>query len=198
MSENRRETLIEQLERALGVQAGTALAEEMRHHLIQLHDTDDLNWIDLMVWRLTEEGVPLPTVIQDLAARAAYLRLNGAGTRSGKATKVLRQFAKSVAHANSAFLQGLNGVGAEEADLRAVVSVEEELGYAPKASSLSQERPSSQKERPVLETLTDVGRAFVEAFPELAAAMADHTRLLAKEAKKDKKDKKPNKVGTRR
>jgi hypothetical protein len=195
MSGEQEKTIIELLEETLGVAAGTALAEEIRHHLTQLRDSKDINWIDLMVWRLTTEGVPLPTAIQGLASKAAHLRLLGAGRRGGKPTKVMKDFAKDVAHVNSAFLQGMNGVGLEAADLRAVVSVESELGHAPKASSLSHERPGAGTERPVLGVLTNVGRAFEEIFPQMAAELADHTALLAKKAKEDRK---PNKLGTRR
>jgi hypothetical protein len=198
MSGGDEKTIVEQLVQTLGVAAGTVLAEEIRQHITQLGETDDLNWIDMMVWRLTTEGVPLPAVIQGLAAKAAHLRLLGAGRRGGNPTKVMTDFAKDVAHVNSAFLRGMKGVGLEEADLRAVVSVEDELGDAPKASSLSHERPGSGTERPVMGVLTNVGRAFEEIFPQMAAELAEYTAPLAEKAKKDKKHKKPNKVGTRR
>lgn len=198
MSDRGDKTLIEHLEHELGVHAGRALGAEVQHYLTRLCETNDLNWIDLMVWRLTEEDVPLPTVIQNLAARAAYLRLHGANKRGGRPTKVWKEHAKAVALANSAFLQGLHTIGAEEADLRAVVSVESELGHAPKASSLSQERPSYTHASPVPVVLTSIGRAFQETYPELAAALADDTAKQAAASKKAKKEKKPNKVGTRR
>ena len=74
MNGGHEKTIIEQLVQTLGVTAGTVLAEEIRHYLTRLGETDDINWIDLMVLRLTDEGVPLPTAIQDLAAKAAHLR----------------------------------------------------------------------------------------------------------------------------
>lgn len=192
------ETLTERLERELGALKGTALVEEMRLYLTRLMETEDPGWVDLVVWRLTEEGVHLPEGIQRLAANAALRRLLGEGRRGSNPTKVWKEHAKAIAHANSAFLQGLNGMGAEEADLRAVVSVESELGHAPKASSLSQERPSVTKQNPVLGVLASVGRALEENYPKQAAALAEHTALLAAKAKDAKKKQKPNKLGTRR
>ena len=198
MNGGHEKTIIEQLVQTLGVTAGTVLAEEIRHYLTRLGETDDINWIDLMVLRLTDEGVPLPTAIQDLAAKAAHLRFFGAGSGGGNPKKFIKEFAKNVAHVNSAFLHGIKGIGAEQADLRAVVILESELGHAPKASSLSKERIGNKKESSVLRASTSFGRAFEENFPEIAAALADHTARLAKKAKKAKMDKKPNKVGTRR
>ena len=198
MSGGEEKTIIEQLVQTLGVTAGTVLAEEIRHYLTQLGETDDINWIDLMVLRLTDEGVPLPTAIQDLAAKAARLRFSGAGSLGCNPKKFIKKFAKDVAHVNSAFLQGIKGIGAEEADLRAVVILESELGHAPKASSLSKERIGAKTDRPVIKASTIFGRAFEEIFPEMTAALADYTAQLAKKAKQDKKDRKPNKVGTRR
>ena len=198
MSGGEEKTIIELLEQTLGFAAGTVLAEEIRHYLTQLSETDDINWIDLMVLRLTNEGVPLPTAIQDLAAKAAHIRFFGDVSRRGNPKKFIKEFAKDVAHVNSAFLHGITGVGVEEADLRAVVTLESELGHAPKASSLSKERIGAKTESPVLKASTIFGRAFEEVFPEMTAALADYTAQLAKKAKKDKKDNKPNKVGTRR
>ena len=192
------ETLTERLERELGVPAQTGLVEEMRWYLTRWMEMEDPGWVDLVVWRLTEEGVPLPKGIQRLAADAAYMRLNGHGRRGNKPTNVWKEHAKAVAHANSAFLHGLDGIGDEAADLRAVVSVESELGHAPRASSLSKERPSARKESIALEMLTTVGREFQKTDPKLAAEIAEHTAKLAKQAKDAKSKKKPNKVGSRR
>lgn len=87
-------TLAEQLEHELGAGQGTALFEEICFYLARLGETDDLNWIDLIVLRLTREGVaPLPVTIQGLAARAADRRLRGAGKRGGQPTKVLKEVA---------------------------------------------------------------------------------------------------------
>ena len=79
MTEKQGETFVEQLERELGVVSGTALGLEVLYYIGKLAEAEDLNWIDLMVWRLTNEGVPLPTTIQVLAARAAERRLRGNG-----------------------------------------------------------------------------------------------------------------------
>lgn len=197
MTDDPEKTLVEQLEHELGVAAGTALGLEMLEYIGKFTKGRDINWIDLMVWRLTNEGVPLPMTIQVLAARAAYRRLHGDGTRR-KISKVWREHSKAVAHASSAFLQGLDGIGAEEADLRAAVSVESEFGHAPKASSLSQDRPSATKQNSALRVLASVGRALQENYPQQAAALAERTALLAADAKEAKKKKKPNKLGTRR
>lgn len=197
MSSRGQKALVEQLEHELGVVAGTALGLEMLEYVGKLAETEDLNWIDLMVLRLTDEGIPLPTTIQVLAARAAYRRLHAEGTRN-KTTKVWREHTKAVARANSAFLQGLDGIGAENADLRAVVSVDNELGHTPMASSLSNERPNANKENLVLGMLTSVARAFEQNSPELAAALVEHTDVLVEKAKKAKAENNPNKVGTRR
>jgi hypothetical protein len=154
MSDGREKTLIEQLENELGVHAGTALAEEVRLYLTRLNETNDVNWIDLIVVRLTEEGVPLPTAIQDLAAGAAERRLHGAGKNP---TKVMKEFTERVAHSNAAFLQGALGLGAEEAYNISATAVGAETGYAGKASVVSRGRQKYAAEGPAAGALTKIG-----------------------------------------
>jgi hypothetical protein len=173
-------TLPEQLEHELGVGQGAALFEEMHYYLTRLIETGDLNWIDLMVFRLTREGVaPLPTTIQGLAARAAERRLQGAGKNP---TKVMKEFTERVAHSNAAFLQGALGVGAEEAYNIAANAVGAEAGYAGKASAISRGRQRYVKEGPVADVLTEVGVAWAQSNPEQLAALREHHATLPKRA----------------
>lgn len=168
-------TLSEQLEHELGVHSGTALGIEMLEYLAQLAKTGDLNWIDLMVLRLTLEGVaPLPVTIQGLAARAAKRRLHGAGKRGGQPTKVMKEFTERVAHANAAFLQGALGVGAEEAYDISANAVGAETGYAGKASSVSRGRKKYAKESPAAGVLTEMGAAWAKSNPEQLSALKEH------------------------
>ncbi|MBC2652365.1 hypothetical protein [Novosphingobium aerophilum] len=174
MSDQSEKTLIEQLEHELGVHAGTALGLEMLNHLAELTKTKDLNWVDLMVWRLTSEGVPLPNTIQVLAARAAERRLHGADKRGGKPTKVLREFTSRVVHANAAFFQGALGVGAEEAYNLAASAVGAEAGHADKASTISRGRKAYANKGSVASLLTETGVAWARSNPEQLNAMKQH------------------------
>lgn len=174
MSDKRETTLIGQLERELGVASGTALALEMREYLVKLGETNDLNWIDLMVWRLKEEGVSLPQAIQDLAARAAYQRLHGAGKRGGKPTKVLKYHIKAVIHSNAAFLQGALSMGSWDAYVNAANAVGDEAGWAGKASTPYNERAAYAAEGQVTDILTEIGAAWAQCAPEQLADLKDH------------------------
>lgn len=168
-------TLSEQLGHELGVHSGTALGIEMFEYLAQLTKTNDLNWIDLMVLRLTREGVaPLPLTIQGLAARAAERRLHGAGKRGGQPTKVMKEFTERVAHSNAAFLQGALGIGAEEAYDKSANAVGAEAGYAGKASSVSRGRKKYSEEGPVAGLLTEIGAAWAKSNPEQLSALKEH------------------------
>lgn len=174
-------TLSEQLEHELGVHSGTAIGIEMFEYLAKLTETDDLNWIDLMVWRLTLEGVvPMPATIQALAARAAERRLHGAGKRGSQPTKVMKEFTERVAHSNAAFLQGALGVGAEEAyDISANV-VGAETGYVGKASTVSRRRKQYVTEGPVADVLTEIGAAWAKNNPEQLSALKEHYATVPK------------------
>lgn len=178
MSDEREETLTEQLERELGVHAGTALGLEILEHLAELTKTDDLNWVDLMVWRLTREGVPLPITIQVLAARAAERRLHGADKRGGKPTKVLRKFTKRAVHSNAAFIQGALGVGAEEAYNIAASAVSAEVGHSDKASTISRGRKVYANEGSAANLLTETGIAWARSNPEQLTAMKEHNASM--------------------
>lgn len=175
-------TLKEQLEQALGIHAGTALGLELRHYLTRLGETNDLNWIDLMVWRLTEEEVPLPKVIQDLAARAAYLRLHGAGRRRGNVSKVMAEHAKSLANVQIAFLRGAFGEETKDAAERAANATYAELGHAGMASTRTKEFKGYAEENPAANLLEGVGRAWADVSPEQKAALADYLTGLKKRA----------------
>lgn len=167
-------TLAEQLEHELGVAAGTAIGCEILEYIGRFVKDEDLNWIDLMVWRLTREGVPLPVTIQVLAARAAERRLHGAGKRSGQPTKVMKEFTERVAHSSAAFLQGAFGIGAEEAYDKSANAVGAEAGYAGKASSVSRGRKKYAKEGAVASMLTEIGAAWAESNPEQLSALKEH------------------------
>lgn len=182
MSDKRETTLIGQLERELGFVPGMALALEMREYLVKLGETNDLNWIDLMVWRLMEEGVSLPTAIQDLAARAAYQRLHGAGKRGGKPTKVMKYFTKAVTHSNAAFLQGALSIGSWDAYVNAANAVGDEVGWVGKASTPYNERAAYAADGPVADMLTEIGAAWAQCAPEQLAALKD---LLGKVPERD-------------
>jgi hypothetical protein len=177
MSDGREKTLIEQLENELGVHAGTALAEEVRLYITRLGETGDLNWIDLMVVRLTEEGVPLPTTIQVLAARAAYRRLHGVGSRNRK-SKVITEHARSVALAQTAFFRGATGASIEKATAQAANAVGAALGYAGKASVLNAVFPKYVREGPHVDLLATVGRTWAELYPEQKAELESELAAL--------------------
>ncbi len=171
MTERQGETLVEQLERELGVFAGTALGLEMLEHIDEFVKDEDDNWVDLMVWRLTSEGVPLPTTIQVLAARVALRRLDGPGALP---TKVMTKFTERVAHPNAAFLQGALGIGSEEAYNITANAVGAEAGYAGKASTVSKGRAKYVKEGPEAHVLTEMGAAWAQANPEQLNALKEH------------------------
>jgi len=175
MSDGRGKTLIEQLESELGVHAGTALAEEVRLYLTRLNETNDLDWIDLIVVRLTAEGVALPMAIQGLAADAAERRLHGAGKNP---TKVMKEFTERVAHSNAAFLQGALGLGAEEAYNISATAVGAEAGYAGKASAVSRGRQKYLKEGPAAHVLIEIGAAWAQSSPEQLTALKEHHATL--------------------
>lgn len=177
MSDGREKTLIEQLENELGVHAGTALAKEMRLYLTRLNETDDLNWIDLMVVRLTEEGVPLPTTIQVLAARAASRRLHGVGSRNQK-SKVIKEYARNVGLVQTAFLRGATGASIENATAQAANAVGAAMGYTGKASVLNAMFPSYVREGPHVELLINVGRTWAETYPDQKAELESQLAAL--------------------
>ena len=164
MSCGEEKTIIELLEQTLGVAAGTALAEEIRHYLGRLGETNDINWIDLMVWRLTAEGVSMPKAIQELAARAAYDRLHGAGSRN-KSTDVMREHAESVARAQVMFLRG-TGMSKAKATKHAANATHAVLGYAHLASTLDGGLNAYIDKSPEADLLEGVGRAWAELYPE--------------------------------
>lgn len=141
-------TLTEQLEHELGFHAGTGIGLEILWCLDRLikDEDEDLNWIDLMVLTLTREGVPLPTTIQVLAARAAERRLLGFGKRKGKPSKVMKEYTKRLAHSSAAFLQGALDVGSEISYDIAVNSVAAQTGFAGMASSVSRGRKKYEKD----------------------------------------------------
>lgn len=177
MSEGQEKTLIEQLENELGVHAGTALAGEMRLYLTRLGETADLNWIDLIVVRLTVEGVPLPTTIQVLAARAASLRLHGVGSRNKK-SKVIKEYAQNVALAQAAFLRGATGASIEKATAQAANAVGAALGYTGKASVLNAMFPKYVREGPHVDLLATVGRTWAETYPKQKAEVESELAAL--------------------
>ena len=164
MSGGEEKTIIELLEQTLGVAAGKALAEEIRHYLGRLGETNDINWIDLMVWRLTTEGVPLPTVIQGLASKAAHLRLLAVGSRN-KSTDVMREHAEGVARAQVMFLRG-TGMSKAKATKHAANATHAALGYAHKASTLDGGLNVYIDKSPEADLLKGVGRAWAELYPE--------------------------------
>lgn len=168
-------TLTEQLEHELGFHAGTAIGMEILLYLDRLIESEnkDLNWIDLMVWRLTREGVPLPTTIQCLAARAAESRLLAAGKRGGQPTKVMREYTKRLAHPNAAFLEGALGIGNEAAYDTAANSIGAETGYAGKSSSVGRERKKFAKDQ-VADLLTEIGSIWAQENPEQLSALREY------------------------
>lgn len=178
MTDGCEKTLIEKLQDELGVTAGTALAFEIHKYLNRLGDTNDLNWIDLIVLRLTMEAIPLPEVIQDLAARAAYLRLHGADKRGGKPTKVMKEHTKEVVHANAAFLKGGLGMNGWTAYVNATNGVADEAGWAGKASTPYNERAAYAAEGPVADMLTKIGAAWAQHSPEQMAALKEHLEKM--------------------
>lgn len=167
-------TLTEQLEHELGVHAGTAIGLEILWCLDQLIESEDLNWIDLMVMNLTREGVPLPTTIQVLAARAAERRLFGFGKRGVQPTKVMKEYTERLAHANAAFLQGALDVRSEKAYDIAANSVGAETGYAGKASVVSRGRKKYAKDVGVSCLLTDIGSFWAKENPEQLKALREY------------------------
>lgn len=174
------ETLSEQLERKLGLPPGTGLVEEMRMHLNRLLESEDPGWIDLVVWRLTEEGIPLPEGIQRLAAQAAIRRLLGEGKRGANPTAVMREFSRDVVHANAAFLKGVQGDTSWKAYVNATNAVGAETGHADKASSLSNQRSAYAAKGPIAGMLIEIGAIWAQSHPEQRAALEDYLENIPK------------------
>lgn len=166
-------TLTEQLEHELGVHAGTAIGMEILWCLDQLIESEDLNWIDLMVWRLTLESVPLPTTIQCLAARAAKRRLFRFRKRGVQPTKVMKEYTNLLTHSNAAFLEGALGIGIEAAYDVAANGVGAETGHAGKASTVGRERKKYAKDR-VADLLTEIGSTWAQEYPEQLSALKEY------------------------
>jgi len=177
MTEERRVSLAEQLKRELGDFADTELGLEMLDHLDSLAKDEDVNWIDLMVWRLTNEGVPLPKTIQILAARAAERRLRGTGKLP---TKVMKEFTERLAHTTAAFLQGALGMEAEKSYDHAANAVGAEVGYAGKAAVVSKGRQRYLKDGPVAGLLTEIGAAWAQTYPDQVAALEEYHEVVTK------------------
>ena len=169
-------TLTEQLEHVLGFHAGTGIGLEILWCLDRLikDEDEDLNWIDLMVLTLTREGVPLPTTIQVLAARAAERRLLGFGKRKGKPSKVMKEYTKRLAHSSAAFLQGALDVGSEISYDIAVNSVAAQTGFAGMASSVSRGRKKYEKDVGVAGLLTAIGNIWAKENPDQLTALRQH------------------------
>lgn len=175
-------TLIEQLQHLLGAGPGTALAMEMRHYITKLGEEGDLNWIDLMVARLTMEGVPLPKVIQELAARAASQRLLGAEKRGGQPTRVMKKHIRHVVHTNAAFLKGALGVDGWKAYVNASNAVGDEVEWAGKASVYYNKRALYANGGQEADLLTTMGAAWAQYAPEQRAALEDYLEKVPKRA----------------
>jgi hypothetical protein len=149
----------------------------MLDHFDSLTKNEDLNWIDLMVWRLTNEGVPLPKTIQILAARAAERRLRGTGKLP---TEVMKEFTERLVHANAAFLQGALGTLSEVSYDHAADAVGAEVGYAGRAAVVSKGRQRYLKDGPVAGLLTEIGAAWAQSSPEQAAALKKYHEKVTK------------------
>lgn len=171
-------SLLDQLTHELGEAAASDLGLELIHYTGKFIQSSDPNWVDLMVWRLTSEGQPLPLTIQAIAARIAHRRLLGAGSRN-KSSKVIREHARDLAMRVMAHQRGMHpnlSVAAEHA-CSAVMAI---CGFAPPAGRLEKEFRAYSESHPVIGALR--GYAEVEAgiFPEERDALESEIGKLPK------------------
>lgn len=168
-------TLTEQLQHELGVHADTAIGKEILLYLDRLIKDEDegLNWVDLMVLRLTRAGVPLPTTIQCLAARVAERRLRAVKS-SDLPTAVMRDHAGLLAHPIAAFLAGALGIGIEAAYDAAANSIGAEIGYAGTASVVGKGRKKYAEDFGVADLLTEIGSIWAQENPEQQSALREY------------------------
>jgi hypothetical protein len=105
----------------VGSQARLAL--ELLQHYDQFIETEDFNWVDLMVWRLTREGYLLPPAVLGLAARIAHQRLLGSGARN-KQSSVIKKYSKDLAMRTMAGNIGLDKGRGVKAPIKAAAREE--------------------------------------------------------------------------
>jgi len=135
------------------------LALELLQHYDQFIETEDFNWVDLMVWRLRHERFDLPTAVQILAARIAHQRLLGSGARN-KQSIVIKKYSKDLAMHTMAGNIGLNKGRGVKSPIKAAAreaanAVHAICGYAPHASSLAKRYSAYWKGNPTAKYLEE-------------------------------------------
>lgn len=183
MSENATE---EQVGEALRVQLTAqfqimgdgGLTLELLHHYDQFIETEDFNWVDLMVWRLARAGHFLPPAVQGLAARIAHQRLLGSGTRNERSS-VIKKYSKDLAMHTMAGNIGLDKGRGVKAPIKAAAreaanAVHAICGYAPHASSLAKHYNAYWKDKPV-------GKYLEERLETEVATLMSEADFVAKQ-----------------
>lgn len=141
-----------QLNAQLALMNNEGLALELLQHYDQFIETEDFNWVDLMVWRLTREGYLLPPAVLGLAARIAHQRLLGSGARN-KQSIVIKKYSKDLAMHTMAGNIGLDKGRGVKSPIKAAAreaanAVHAICGYAPHASSLAKHYSAYWKGNP--------------------------------------------------
>jgi hypothetical protein len=127
-------TPLEALIEDMGDLATTPLGLELQHYVMKMQETCEPSWVDLAVWRVTQEQLALPKTLQILASRIAKERLMGAGQRRALAPAMRQHFHDL----ESALMASFIGLEYKPADAAAFTAncLYAVFGYAPLASSI--------------------------------------------------------------
>lgn len=162
-------SLAAELASDLGETANNSLGLELIHLITRFEETGDANWVDMLIWRITQEKFALPRTVQSLAAAVAKARLQGAGTRNN-VSKVLKEHIKELQFLQMAGLVGL-GYTRKEAAMHAANAVHAIWGHSNKASFLEKEFPAYLERRPVGAALSEHLARAARDNPESAEAL---------------------------
>lgn len=176
MNDQIRIELVAKLTGELGGVSDTPFGHELLHYVIKFCETEDFNWIDLMVWRLTMQGLPMPMTIQKMAGNLAHRRLLGAGSRN-QISKVLREHAQELAMTQMAYLLRTTS-GPAEAAQKAATAVHAICGWAPQASTIEKRFPEYRRKTPVINALIGAGVGEAEMLPKQRAELEGELHAL--------------------
>lgn len=155
---------VERLALELREVAQTGFGLELLHYAKRFLEYQNPNWIDLLVWRITEEKFALPQTVQIWAADVAKQRLQGVGSRNNM-SKVLKEHLKEVQFALMASFVGLGDTRAKAA-ARAANTVHSIWGHSNKASVLEKEFSDYMEHDPVGMALSKHLATAAEQAPE--------------------------------
>lgn len=169
------EDLVAQLRRELGDVSDTYFGLELLHYVERLNETKDPNWVDLMVWRVLSEGLPMPISLQILAARVAHRRLLGAGSRN-KVSRVFKEHTNHLAMIITASLDKL--IGRQHAANQAAKAVFAVCGYSKNGASIAKDFPNFERKVPVADKLRKRLEKEAEASTEDFLKLQDALKPL--------------------